>query len=152
MKLTIVLKKTVVNKERKERIHMTYTKWFDNEFKMIAAFSCEVAPLIASVEAHNEKIKCLVEEKGNIQEEIGEAFVSESRRAILDHTIQSLEKTNEGNLRKLKEIKEAYMAEGLIDTLETLTSIDEGEKLSDDACELLKTINNLSLNYQKGQK
>lgn len=120
---------------------MTDIKWFDNEFKMIAAFSCEVAPLIASIEAHNEKIKCLVEQRNNIQEEIGEAFVSESRRAILDHTIQTLEKINEGNLEKLKGIKEAYMAEELVDTLEILTSIDEGEKLSDDACELLKTIN-----------
>ena len=110
---------------------------------MIAAFSCEVAPLIASIEAHNEKIKCLVEQRNNIQEEIGEAFVSESRRAILDHTIQALEKINEGNLEKLKGIKEAYMAEELVDTLEILTSIDEGEKLSDDACELLKTINSL---------
>ena len=120
---------------------MTDIKWFDNEFKMIAAFSCEVAPLIASIEAHNEKIKCLVEQRNNIQEEIGEASVSESRRAILDHTIQTLEKINEGNLEKLKGIKEAYMAEELVDTLEILTSIDEGEKLSDDACELLKTIN-----------
>ena len=122
---------------------MTDIKWFDNEFKMIAAFSCEVAPLIASIEAHNEKIKCLVEQRNNIQEEIGEAFVSESRRAILDHTIQALEQINEGNLEKLKGIKEAYMAEELVDTLEILTSIDEGEKLSDDACELLKTINGL---------
>lgn len=122
---------------------MADVKWFDNEFKMIAAFSCEVAPLIASIEAHNEKIKCLVEQRNNIQEEIGEAFVSESRRAILDHTIQVLEKINEGNLEKLKGIKEAYMAEELVDTLEILTSIDEGEKLSDDACELLKTINGL---------
>lgn len=122
---------------------MADVKWFDNEFKMIAAFSCEVAPLIASIEAHNEKIKCLVEQRNNIQEEIGEAFVSESRRAILDHTIQTLEKINEGNLEKLKGIKEAYMAEELVDTLEILTSIDEGEKLSDDACELLKTINGL---------
>ena len=120
---------------------MTDIKWFDNEFKMIAAFSCEVAPLIASIEAHNEKIRCLVEQRNNIQEEIGEAFVSESRRAILDHTIQTLEKINEGNLEKLKGITEAYMAEELVDTLEILTSIDEGEKLSDDACELLKTIN-----------
>ena len=122
---------------------MADVKWFDNEFKMIAAFSCEVAPLIASIEAHNEKIKCLVEQRNNIQEEIGEAFVSESRRAILDHTIQALEQINEGNLEKLKGIKEAYMAEELVDTLEILTSIDEGEKLSDDACELLKTINGL---------
>ena len=130
---------------------MTDIKWFDNEFKMIAAFSCEVAPLIASIEAHNEKIKCLVEQRNNIQEEIGEAFVSESRRAILDHTIQTLEKINEGNLEKLNGIKEDYMAEELVDTLEILTSIDEGEKLSDDACELLKTINSLLI-QQKVQK
>lgn len=131
---------------------MADIKWFDNEFKMIAAFSCEVVPLIASIEAYNEKIKMLTENKSNIVEVIGEAFVSESRRAILDHTIHTLEKANEENLAKLKEVKEIYMAEGLIDTLEILTSIDEGEKLSDDACELLKTINHLLLEQKKVER
>lgn len=131
---------------------MADIKWFDNEFKMIAAFSCEVAPLIASIEAYNEKIKLLTENKNTIKDEIGEAFVSESRRATLDHTIHTLEKTNEETLTKLKEIKEIYMAEGLIDTLEILTSIDDGEKLSDDACDLLKTINHLLLDYKKVER
>lgn len=130
---------------------MANIKWFDNEFKMIAAFSCEVAPLIASVEAHDEKIKCLIEQRNNIQEEIGEAFVTESRRAVLDHTIQELKRINEENIERLKEIKEAYMAEELVEALEILTSIDEGEKLSDDACQLLKIINELVIR-QKAQK
>lgn len=130
---------------------MANIKWFDNEFKMIAAFSCEVAPLIASVEAHDEKIKCLVEQRDNIQEGIGEAFISESRRAVLDHTIQELKRINEKNIERLKEIKEAYMAEELVEALEILTSIDEGEKLSDDACQLLKIINELMIR-QKAQK
>lgn len=129
---------------------MANIKWFDNEFKMIAAFSCEVAPLIASVEAHDEKIKCL-EQRDNIQEGIGEAFISESRRAVLDHTIQELKRINEKNIERLKEIKEAYMAEELVEALEILTSIDEGEKLSDDACQLLKIINELMIR-QKAQK
>lgn len=130
---------------------MANIKWFDNEFKMIADFSCEVAPLIASVEAHDEKIKCLEEQRDNIQEEIGEAFVSESRRAVLDHTIQELKRINEENIERLKEIKEAYMAEELVEALEILTSIDEGEKLSDDACQLLKVINELLIR-QKAQR
>ena len=130
---------------------MANIKWFDNEFKMIAAFSCEVAPLIASVEAHDEKIKCLVEQRDNIQEGIGEAFISESRRAVLDHTIQELKRINEKNIERLKEIKEAYMAEELVEALEILTSIDEGEKLSDDTCQLLKIINELMIR-QKAQK
>lgn len=130
---------------------MANIKWFDNEFKMIAAFSCEVAPLIASVEAHDEKIKCLIEQRNNIQEEIGEAFVTESRRAVLDHTIQELKRINEENIERLKEIKVAYMAEELVEALEILTSIDEGEKLSDDACQLLKIINELVIR-QKAQK
>lgn len=130
---------------------MANIKWFDNEFKMIAAFSCEVAPLIASVEAHDEKIKYLVEQRDNIQEGIGEAFISESRRAVLDHTIQELKRINEKNIERLKEIKEAYMAEELVEALEILTSIDEGEKLSDDACQLLKIINELMIR-QKAQK
>ena len=130
---------------------MANIKWFDNEFKMIAAFSCEVAPLIASVEAHDEKIKCLVEQRDNIQERIGEAFISESIRAVLDQTIQELKRINEKNIERLKEIKEAYMAEELVEALEILTSIDEGEKLSDDACQLLKIINELMIR-QKAQK
>ena len=130
---------------------MANIKWFDNELKMIAAFSCEVAPLIASVEAHDEKIKCLIEQRNNIQEEIGEAFVTESRRAVLDHTIQELKRINEENIERLKEIKVAYMAEELVEALEILTSIDEGEKLSDDACQLLKIINELVIR-QKAQK
>lgn len=130
---------------------MANIKWFDNELKMIAAFSCEVAPLIASVEAHDEKIKCLIEQRNNIQEEIGEAFVTESRRAVLDHTIRELKRINEENIERLKEIKVAYMAEELVEALEILTSIDEGEKLSDDACQLLKIINELVIR-QKAQK
>ena len=39
------------------------------------------------------------------------------------------------------------MAEELLDTIETLTSTEEGEQLSDMACEVLKVMNLLMRKY-----
>lgn len=122
---------------------MSDLTWFEEEFKMVEAFSCEVTPLIMQIEAYDTLLAKLSLEKEGLEKEILHTYTIESQLRIVEHTIKTLEALRKDTLTKLINIKQQYMADEIIDTLETLTSAEEGLQVSDDACELMKKITNL---------
>lgn len=126
---------------------MAVMDWFKDEFIMTREFSVEVAPIIVGIEAYETKIEELKKSKEELKLEIGKQVLFESKKEILEHMIKSLEKTNIKEVEKLKAIKDRYLAEEFLDTLETLAGVDEGEEISDEACKLLMKINNLDKLY-----
>lgn len=126
---------------------MALMNWFDNEFKVVSDFSREVAPIIAGIEAYEAKMEELIGQKDELKAEIGKAVIFENRKMILEHNIQFLEQANHQAVEMLKQIKARYFEEEIVDTLETLAGVDEGEEVSDDACKLLMKINALCNKY-----
>ena len=121
--------------------------WFDNEFKMAADFAAESAPIIAGIEAYETKLEELRSQRDELKPEIGKAVLFESRKAVLEGNIHFLETANYEAAKMLQQIKEKYFQEEIVDTLETLAGVDEGEEISDDACRLLMRINELCSHY-----
>lgn len=138
------------NNEERGLVSMSDIAWFKNEVELVNEFLKDTAILIATSEAYDEKISLLVEKKAKLEAEVLKSIAIQSQIEVLDYTLQNMEKGLKENLQKLKDIKESYMAQELLDTIETLTSAEEGEQLSDVACEVIKVINLLARKYNMG--
>lgn len=134
---------------------MSNIEWFKNEVELVSEFLHKASGLIAMVEAYDVKCTLLLEEKAKVQEEIDQnpiadtAFkmVQEMKLKVIGQAINEIETELKEKLKVLQTLKENYMAEELLDTIETLTSTEEGEQLSDMACEVLKVMNLLMRKY-----
>ena len=102
-------------------------------------------------EAYDVKYTALAEEKAKLQEEISSsqnsiydgasAMYEQTKLNVLSIAMNEVEVELKEKLQALQTLKETYMAEELLDTIETLTSIEEGEPLGDMACEVIKVMN-----------
>ena len=123
---------------------------FKNEVELVNQFLKETAVLLATAEAYDTKLTFLLDEKAELEGEVLTSMAQQSQINVIDYTIETMEPELKEKLRRLQVIKESYMAEELLDTIETLTSTDEGEQLSDIACEVLKSMNLLMRKYNMG--
>ena len=126
---------------------MSDIAWFKNEVELVSDFLKETAVLLASVESYDAKLTLLVEKKTALENEIVHNVATETLLAVVSDTIEKMEKKIKEKLHELQIIKENYMAEELIDTLETLSSAEEGEVLSEEVCDVIKVVNLLMRKY-----
>lgn len=130
---------------------MSKLEWFAHDFKLAEDFTMAVVPLISSVEAQLEAIHKLNEKKLAYEKEIIKDEFMESQIRTLAHAIYTLEQDNKEKLMHLQGIKEAYIEEDLIGSLETLTSAEGGMEISEATCELMKQMNILSRRIMNGK-
>lgn len=126
---------------------MSDIAWFKNEVELVSDFLKETAVLLASVESYDAKLILLVEKKTALENEIVQNVATETLLAVVSDTIEKMEKKIKEKLHELQMIKQNYMAEELIDTLETLSSAEEGEVLSEEVCNVIKAMNLLMRKY-----
>lgn len=138
-----------MNREERRLVSMSNLDWFKNEIELVNEFLSETSVQLATVEAYDAKLTLLIEEQKTV-ELGGDPLFKETKQKILSNTIREMEKVLKEELKKLQSIKEGYMAEEILDTLETLTSVDEGEALSEEACDVMKKINLLMRKYDMG--
>lgn len=122
---------------------MSDLEWFADDFKLAKDFSMAVMPLIYSINTQDKVISQLIEKEETIKKEIIEATYKQHQLEVLAHTIKSLQEDNKEKLSKLQQVKESFLAEDIVGTLETLTSADSGMEISDATCELMKEVNDL---------
>lgn len=99
------------------------------------------------MEAYDVKRTLLLEEKAELEVEASPLIGQQTRVKVIHEVISEMELELKEKLKALQEIKENYMAEELLDTIETLASTEEAEKLSDMACETIKLMNLLMRKY-----
>lgn len=128
-------------------IHMSNIEWFKNEVELVNEFLKDTAVLLATAEAYDEKLMFLKQKKQALESNITPSLLEQSQLSIISFTIENMEAEIKEKLKSLQVIKENYIAEELVDTIETLTSVEEGEGLSDEACEVIKKINFLMRKY-----
>lgn len=126
---------------------MSDIAWFKNEVELVSDFLKETAVLLASVESYDAKLILLVEKKTALENEIVQNVATETLLEVVSDTIEQMEKKIKEKLHELQMIKQNYMAEELIDTLETLSSAEEGEILSEEVCNVIKAMNLLMRKY-----
>lgn len=105
-------------------IAMSNVEWFKNEIEFVNEFLEDTRSLLEEIETADIKLS---DETSKEKE--------------------SIEKALKEKLQQLQDIKNSYMGEELLDTIETLTSVDEGEEIADQACEVLKKINQFIRKY-----
>lgn len=120
---------------------MSELEWFADDFKLVDDFQIEVLPLLSSIEALYEVIHKLEETQEALQHEILDATYKQSKTNVLAHTIKSLEQEISEKKVKLQQIKESFLQEDVVGSLETLTSADGGADIAEEACELMKKVN-----------
>ena len=120
---------------------MSELEWFADDFKLVDDFQIEVLPLLSSIEALNEAIHKLEEAQKALQQEIIDATYKESKTHVLAHTIKTLEQEAREKKTKLQQVKESFLQEDIVGSLEILTSADGGAEISEEACELMKKVN-----------
>ena len=128
---------------------MSQLDWYKNEIELVEEFLGEASVILASVEAYDEKLTVL---KANKQEIEGaeDSLYKTAKLKVMGQIIQSIEETIKENLKTLQAVKENYLAQELVDTLETLTAVEDTEQLSDDACNEITKINLLHRKYEMG--
>lgn len=99
---------------------MSDIEWFENEFRMVEDFKRAITPLIEQAEMQKEKMEALE--------------VEEAARLKLEHR---------ETLEALYRVKKEFLADELVDTLETLTSAEGGAEVSELACTLMKKATDL---------
>lgn len=120
---------------------MSELEWFADDFKLVDDFQIEVLPLLSSIEALNEAIHKLEETQEALQKEIIDATYKGSKTHVLAHTIKALEQEVREKKIKLQQVKESFLQEDIVGSLETLTSADGGGDIAEEACELMKKVN-----------
>ena len=129
---------------------MSQIEWFKNEVELANEFLAETVIDLAVVEAYDAKIALLKDKKAKLAESV-DSMWTKNKIERLDQTIVAMEEEVKKRVIGLQHIKESYMANEIlfffiflaneiIDTIETLSSAEEGEELSDEACEVLKNI------------
>ncbi len=118
---------------------MSQIEWFKNEVELANEFLKETATDLAVVEAYDAKIILLKEKKTKLLEAV-DSMWTKSKIERLEQSIIEIEKEIKERVIALQHIKESYIANEIVDAIETLSSIDEAEELSDEACEVLKSI------------
>lgn len=118
---------------------MSQIEWFKNEVELVNELLTETVIDLAVVEAYDAKITLLKDKKTKLAESV-DSMWNKSKIERLDQTIIAMEEEVKKRVIGLQHIKESYMANEIIDTIETLSSAEEGEELSDEACEVLKNI------------
>lgn len=119
---------------------MAEIEWFSNEIELVNDFFSETDDKLAIVDAYDNEIELLKQQKAKFESEIIKTMWSEGKIKRLDETISHLEKVVKEKVMELQQIKQKYIAEEIIDTMETLGSSEEGEELSNEACEVIKKI------------
>lgn len=155
-KFSYIIKQSILNTilekhEGEDLINMSNIEWFKNEVELVNEFLHKTSGLIAIAEAYDVKYTALAEEKAKLQEEISSsqnsiydgasAMYEQTKLNVLSIAMNEVEVELKEKLQALQTLKETYMAEELLDTIETLTSIEEGEPLGDMACEVIKVMN-----------
>ena len=128
---------------------MSDLEWFADDFKLAKDFSMAVMPLIYSIKAQDQVISQLIEKEETVKKEIIEATYKAHQLEVLAHTIKFLQEDHKEKLSKLQQIKESFLAEDIVGTLETLTSADSGMEIADATCELMKEVNDLLRNANR---
>lgn len=118
---------------------MSQIEWFKNEVELVNELLTETMTDLAIVEAYDDKITLLKDKKAKLLESV-DSMWTKNKIERLDQTIIAMEEEVKKRVIGLQHIKESYMANEIIDTIETLSSAEEGEELSDEACEVLKNI------------
>ena len=118
---------------------MSQIEWFKNEVELANEFLAETRAGLSVVEAYDAKIVLLKDKKTKLLETV-DSMWTKSKIERLEQTIIDMEKEIKERVIALQRIKESYMANEIIDAIETLSSTEEGEELSDEACEVLKNI------------
>ena len=119
---------------------MAEMEWFSNEIELVNDFFLETDDKLAIVDAYDNEIKSLKEQKAKLESEIIKTMWMEGKIKRLDDTISHLEEVIKERVMELQQIKQKYMAEEIVDTMETLGSAEEGEELSNEVCEVIKKI------------
>lgn len=126
---------------------MSNIEWYLNEMELVNDFLNETEEDIKKANTLDNQISQLQDEILELEQRAD----SEEEKVQIKSKEQSKEDSTKQIIQvlgALQIVKENYLAEGLVDTIETLIATEEGEAIGDKVCATINRINSLMRKYQ----